>query len=95
MAALLVTFAPYVKDYDGFCFVHDKKSPQNPYALTRDFLRRSLECCLESRQYTKDLTEALFAEKERCGIMVPPTPYFSLYITLGAEVYDEDAHGKA
>lgn len=90
VAALLVTFAPYVKDYDGFCFVHDKKSPQNPYALTRDFLRRSLECCLESRQYTKDLTEALFAEKERCGIMVPPTPYFSLYITLGAEVYDED-----
>ena len=90
VAALLVTFAPYLKGYDGFCFVHDKKSPQNPYALTRDFLRRSLECCLESRQYTKDLAEALFDEKERCGIMLPPTPYFSLYITLGAEIYDED-----
>lgn len=90
VSALLVTFAPYLKDYDGFCFVHDKKSPQNPYALTRDFLRRNLECCLGSRQYTKDLAEALFDEKERCGIMVPPTPYFSDYITLGAEVYEED-----
>ena len=90
VAALLVTFAPYLKDYDGFCFVHDKKSPQNPHALTRDFLRRSLECCLESRQYANDLAEALFDEKAQCGIMLPPTPYFSRYITLGAEVYDED-----
>lgn len=90
VAALLVTFAPYLKDYDGFCFVHDKKSPQNPYALTRDFLRRSLECCLGSREYSMDLAEALFDENEHCGIMVPPTPYFSLYITLGAEVYEED-----
>ena len=90
VAALLVTFAPYLKDYDGFCFVHDKKSPQNPYSLTRDFLRRNLECCLGSREYTMDLAEALFDERELCGIMVPPTPYFSDYITLGAEVYEED-----
>ena len=90
VAALLVTFAPYLKNYDGFCFVHDKKSPQNPYALTRDFLRRNLVCCLGSREYTMDLAEALFDENELCGIMVPPTPYFSDYITLGAEVYEED-----
>jgi len=89
VASLLVTFAPYVMNYDAFCFVHDKKSKQNPYTLTRDFLRRSLVCCLESREYTRDLVEALFDEKERCGVMLPPTPYFSLYITLGAELYEE------
>ena len=93
VAALLVTFAPYVRDYDGFCFVHDKKSLQNPYALTRDLLRRSLECCLESREYTRDLAEALFDERACRGMMLPPTPYFSEYITLGSEVYEEDIDG--
>ena len=88
VSSLLVTFAPYVKNYEAFCFVHDKKSKQIPYTLSQDFMRRCLECCLESRQYVKDLVEELFDESSRTGVMMPPVPYFSLYITLGAEVFE-------
>ena len=88
VSSLLVTFAPYVKNYEAFCFVHDKKSKQIPYTLSQDFMRRCLECCLESRQYVKDLVEELFDGSSRTGVMMPPVPYFSLYITLGAEVFE-------
>jgi len=89
VASLLVTFAPYVRNYDGFCFVHDKKSKQLLYTLAHDFLRRCLECCLDSRPYVKDLVETLFDDSSKCGLMFPPTPYFSLYGTIGAESFGE------
>lgn len=88
VSSLLVTFAPYVKNYEAFCFVHDKKSKQIPYTLSQDFMRRCLECCLESKEYVKDLVEELFDGSSRTGVMMPPVPYFSLYITLGAEVFE-------
>lgn len=90
VSALLVTFAPYVKKYDAFCFVHDKKSKQVPFTLPRDFLRRCLISCLDSRTYVKDLVEELFDSSSRCGVMLPPVPYFSEYFTLGAEIYGEN-----
>ena len=84
-AALLVTFEPYVRNYEGFCFVHDIKSNQAPFTLSKDFMRRSLECCLESKVYANDLVEKLFDDSPKCGLMIPPTPYFSFCITIGAE----------
>lgn len=90
-ASLLVTFAPYVRSYDGFCFIHDTKSGQIPFALTRDLMKRCLDCCLESKAYAKDLAEELFAAPIPCGVMLPPTPYFSYCITLGAETSEGTA----
>lgn len=90
VSSLLVTFAPYAKDYEAFCFVHDKKSKQVPFTLPRDFLRRCLECCLESSEYVKDLVEELFDESGHTGVMMPPVPYFSEYFTLGAETFDKN-----
>ena len=91
VASLVVTFAPYVKKYEAFCFIHDKKSKQLLYTLAHDFLRRCLECCLYSKSYVSDLVEALFDDSERCGAMVPPVPYFSLYGTIGAEAFGKTA----
>lgn len=87
-AALLMEFAPYAGNYEGFCFVHDIKSDRIPCTLTNDLMRRGLECCLESKSYAKDLAEALFESPLPCGVMLPPTPYFSFCLTLGAETYD-------
>lgn len=87
ISSLLVTFAPYARDYEAFCFVHDKKSKQVPFTLHRDFLSRCMECCLWSREYVADLVEELFDESSRTGVMMPPVPYFSEYFTPGAETF--------
>lgn len=87
IASLVITFAPYSKNYDGFCFIHDDcDSKTNTYTYIQDVLKRGLRCCLYSKLYVKNLIEALFDDSSCCGVMLPPTPYFSKNVTLGAEV---------
>lgn len=87
VSALLVTAAPYLKKYDAFCFIHDKKSKHVPYTVAHDFLRRCLSCCLNDKTYVKNLVESLLNKTMPCGVMLPPTPFFSFFTTLGSEAY--------
>lgn len=87
IASLVVTFAPYYINYDGFCFIHDQQeSETDTYPFVQDVLKRSLRCSLESKEYVKDLVEALFENSSHCGVMLPPTPYFSKNISFGKEI---------
>lgn len=78
-SSLLLTFAPYFKKYDAFCFVNDSALLHVQYSSARDILKRGLECCLNTKSYVKDLVEALFDDSSCCGVMLPPFPFASEY----------------
>ena len=90
ISSLLVAAAPFLQKYEAFCFIHDKKSKQVPYTFSRDFMRRCAVCCLDSKDYVKDLIDELFSDT-RCGVLMPPIPYFADYFTPGAETFGKNA----
>lgn len=86
VSALLVCFAPYVKNYDIVCFVHDKKAYQSyPYMIGEEFGYHCFENTLSTSGYVKRIIK-LFEDEQRLGLLVPPTPNHGPYFkTVGNE----------
>lgn len=56
VSALLVGCAPYVRDYDYVCFVHDKKTSQlKPYCVGESFSYKCFENNLGSKEYVENI----------------------------------------
>ena len=86
VSSLLVGAAPYLKEYDYVCFVHDKKVPQLDLSIKGEsFSNRCFENLLSSGSYVNNIIE-MFAQNPRLGILMPPIPNFAeYYSTLGCE----------
>ncbi|MEE0935636.1 MAG: rhamnan synthesis F family protein [Methanobrevibacter sp.] len=85
MAALLVGARDIVKNYDYFCFMHDKKSQGKEYITVGATFRDVLwENNLASPNYINDIIKE-FDDNPSLGLLVPPKiyhgTYFNDYIT--------------
>ncbi|WP_296790753.1 rhamnan synthesis F family protein [uncultured Methanobrevibacter sp.] len=85
MAALLVGASDIVRDYDYFCFMHDKKSSAKEYVTVGATFRDILwENNLASQSYIDEIIRE-FDNNPSLGIIVPPRiyhgTYFNDYIT--------------
>ena len=85
MAALLIGARDIVKDYDYFCFMHDKKSNAKEFITVGMTFRDILwENNLASEDYIKSIIKE-FDDNPRLGLIVPPRvhhgTYFYEYVT--------------
>lgn len=75
ISALLVTFKPYIKNYDYFCFIHDKKTGQTwPSLVGKDFFDRCVKNLLASKNFVGNVI-SLFDEKPALGVLSAPPPH--------------------
>ena len=86
VSSLLTGLAPYLRNYDYVCFVHDKKGVHTkPYIIGESFEYK----CFENTLGSKDLVENIistFQDNPRLGILAPPPPSHSnYYYTIGNE----------
>lgn len=86
VSALLVGCAPYVKDYDYVCFMHDKKTTQlKPYCVGESFSYKCFENNLGSKEYVQNVISS-FERNPRLGLLTPPPPnHGTLYQIIGSE----------
>ncbi|MBE6494762.1 MAG: hypothetical protein E7Z84_09205 [Methanosphaera stadtmanae] len=79
MSGLLVGCKDIIKDYDYFCFMHDKKSEAKEYvtvgASFRDILWDNM---LSSPNYIESIVNQ-FDENPNLGLIVPPKIYHGTY----------------
>ena len=79
MAALLVGASDIVKDYDYFCFMHDKKSQGKEYITVGATFRDILwENNLASPSYINGIVKE-FDNNPSLGLIVPPRVYHGTY----------------
>lgn len=94
LAALLIGARDIVKDYDYFCFIHDKKSVAKEFITVGATFRDILwENTLASTDYIKFILKE-FEENPRLGLVVPPRvhhgTYFNSYVSNYWEVNYEN-----
>lgn len=79
LAALLIGARDIIKDYDYFCFIHDKKSNAKEYVTVGATFRDILwENTLASEDYIKFIIREL-EENPRLGLIVPPRVHHGTY----------------
>lgn len=79
IAALLVTFRDYIRNYDIFGFFHDKKSLQLNFAtIGKCFNQYLWENLLHSRNFINNVVR-LLEENDRLGLLCPSTVMFGNY----------------
>ena len=79
MSGLFVGCKDIIKNYDYFCFVHDKKSGFNEYYLTGFSFRDILwENTLASKDYINSIIKN-FDDNDSLGLIVPPRIHHSTY----------------
>jgi rhamnosyltransferase len=82
VAALLVAAKDIVRDYDLFCFAHDKKSSYMlPETVGEAWSDKLFECNLASRDYVHNIIDA-FAADEFLGLTFAPVPDHGMYFFL-------------
>lgn len=85
VAALLVNCRDIVKEYDYFCFVHDKKSAgMKPFTVGKAFAELLWDNTLKSSCYIRNIISLLDREP-RLGLLIPPPPSHGGYMGL---IYD-------
>lgn len=79
MASLLIGARDFLKDYDYFCFMHDKKSQGKEYITVGGTFRDVLwENNLASPGYIKEIIKE-FDTHPSLGLIVPPKIYHGTY----------------
>ena len=79
MASLLVASRDIIKNYDYFCFMHDKKSQGKEYITIGSNFRDAL---WENNLASQDYIEAIineFDDNPSLGVIVPPRIYHGTY----------------
>ena len=81
MSGLFVGCKDEIRNYDYFCYVHDKKSSYNDYYVTGNSFRDIIwENMLASEDYINSIIKS-FDDNESLGLIVPPRVYHSTYFT--------------
>ena len=83
VSALLVGCKEIVKDYDIFCFTHDKKTAggKGPVAVGQSYYYDIWENTLKSREYINNILVTM-KENPRLGLISPPQPLHYGYINI-------------
>jgi len=83
LAALLITFGPYIKEYEYICFLHDKKTTgANGFTtIGSTFMNIVWDNLLKSTEYIENIID-MFENDKSLGFLAPPIPYHSGYIRL-------------
>lgn len=72
IGALLVTFKPYISQYEYICFTHDKKEKT---AAQKSFSNQFVECIWSNLLYSEEYIEnvlGLFEKNSLLGLLLPP-----------------------
>lgn len=72
VGALLVTFKPYISQYEYICFTHDKKEKT---AAQKSFSDQFVECIWSNLLYSEEYIEnvlGLFEKNSSLGLLLPP-----------------------
>lgn len=82
ISALLVACRDLLKDYDYFCFIHDKKSSYKQYELEgKSFFENLWDNILKSENYILNVIHC-FEVNEKLGLLGPPIPNYGGMLTL-------------
>ena len=83
LAALLISFRPFLNQYEYICFLHDKKSTggRGYKSVGNTFMHMVWENLVYDSGYVRNII-SMFAENPRLGLLAPPIPYHSGYIKL-------------
>lgn len=74
MASLLVGMKEYIKNYDIFCFLHDKTTNRTDFIVNGDIFRDSLwNDTIRSREYIYNIIN-LFYSNKKIGVVSTPYP---------------------
>lgn len=86
LSALLVAFRPYTTKYEYFCFLHDKSSHENESETVG---RAFSDCMWDNLLGDGIIPEVLsfFEENPHIGLLVPPTPYWGVYLGLKSDFW--------
>lgn len=85
ISALLIGCKQLVKNYDYFCFIHDKETSSEQPAYVWELFRQNMwENNLKSEAYIENIIYLLDCN-ERLGLLVPPVPKHDLYRKLLAD----------
>lgn len=82
LSALLVAFKPYITLYEYFCFLHDKSA----HKYEAETVGRAFSDCMWDNLLGNGTVIpeviAYFEENPFVGLLVPPTPYWGVYMDL-------------
>lgn len=81
ITALLIAAQDIIKNYDYFCFIHDKKSshaPENQKEEIRRWAFNIWENMVSTKEYICNILE-VFAQNEQIGLLVPPEPIGDIF----------------
>lgn len=86
ISSLLVSCKEYLMEYEYLCFVHDKKvtSDLGIPKIGQVFMDLLWESMLKSQAYIDNVLNC-FDENPRLGLLAPPPPYHSTYLSSGVE----------
>lgn len=89
LSALLVTFSPYIREYDYLCFLHDKKQK---HASMADDLSLWIENLwgnmIFSEKYIRKVITLL--RNENYGVLLPPKPIGTYNDSMYTEPWDNN-----
>lgn len=86
-SAFLMTMAKYLKEYDIFCMIHDKKSSQMFYeSVGRTFCDILWANVLDSREYI-DGVLSLFDSNPEIGLLIPPEVYHGTFFDTAIDFW--------
>lgn len=86
ISSLLVDCNKFLMEYEYLCFVHDKKvtSDLGIPKIGQAFMNLLWENMLKSPEYIENVLNC-FDENPRLGLLGPPAPYHSTYLSSGVE----------
>lgn len=79
ISALLLTFKPFIKQYDIFCYIHDKKSSQMGYPTVGSSFNLHIWECLIGNQSIVNYAVAELINDKWLGILAPPFIFEGMY----------------
>lgn len=87
ISSLLVLFSSYVKDYDYYCFIHDKRSHDNePVSVGKSFAKCLWDNLLPSDEAIPQII-SIFENNPYLGLLVPPSPYWGPYSDIKYDMW--------
>ena len=87
ISSLLITFKPFLMDYEIIGYLHDKKSSQLAYPTIGAAFNNSLwENMVYNREFVSEVID-LFDKNPRLGMLVPPMIMYGTYFNTSVDLW--------